>query len=122
MKRSAWVNIVAFLLLSNVSFGEKHLIDNTSLYQSPLVDTTVNDISKEDELIDEVVKSGEVPKKEKVEYFNQVTRYGFKSLFSNTTYNAELPYNSQINPNAEIFIQDYMRGHSKYLTRMKGWG
>ena len=122
MKRSAWVNIVAFLLLSNVSFGEKHLIDNTSLYQSPLVDTTVNDISKEDELIDEVVKSGEVPKKEKVEYFNQVTRYGFKSLFSNTTYNAELPYNSQINPNAEIFIQDYMRNHLKYLTRMKGWG
>jgi membrane-bound lytic murein transglycosylase D len=85
-------------------------------------DTIVEDIVKEDELIDEVVKNRTLPKKEKVEYFSQVTKYGFKNLFSNYSYNSSLPYTAQINPNAESFIQDYIRGHSKYLTKMKGWG
>lgn len=89
---------------------------NTSL------DSAKPDEKKEDALIDEVVKSRELPKKEKVEYFNQVTRYGFKNLFSNYSYNASLPYTAQINPNAEIFIQGYMKKHSGYLTRMKEWG
>ena len=31
-----------------------------------------------------MIKSRTAPKKEKVEYFNQVTRYGFKNLFSTT--------------------------------------
>lgn len=89
---------------------------NTSL------DSAKPDEKKEDALIEEVVKSRELPKKEKVEYFNQVTRYGFKNLFSNYSYNASLPYTAQINPNAEIFIQGYMKKHSGYLTRMKEWG
>ena len=80
------------------------------------------DTVQEDAIIEEVLQSRVVPKKEKVEYFNQVTKYGFKNLFSNYSYNASLPYISQINPNAEVFIQDYMRGHSKYLLNMKGWG
>jgi len=121
MKRSAFLYIVLLLLLANISFAGKHTF-NKNILQQLQPDTAITDANKEDELIDEVVHSRELPKKEKVEYFNQVTRYGFKSLFSNTTYNASLPYNSQINPNAEIFIQDYMRSHSKYLTRMKGWG
>ena len=79
-------------------------------------------IAKEDELIDEVIKSRTAPKKEKVEYFNQVTRYGFKNLFSNYSYNTALPYTAQINPNAEIFVQDYMKVHGSYLQKMKTWG
>lgn len=86
------------------------------------LDSAKPDEKKEDALIEEVVKSRELPKKEKVEYFNQVTRYGFKNLFSNYSYNASLPYTAQINPNAEIFIQGYMKKHSGYLTRMKEWG
>jgi len=120
MDRIVYILFAYLLLLVNSSFASSF---KNIRYQQLQADTTINnDISKEDELIDEVVKSREVPKKEKVQYFNQVTRYGFKSLFSNTTYNSTLPYNSQINPNAEVFIQDYMRGHSKYLTKMKGWG
>ena len=85
-------------------------------------DTSVEDKKKEDALLAEVLQSRMVPKKEKVEYFNQVTKYGFKNLFSNNSYNSALPYTAQINPHAEVFVQDYMKGHSKYLLNMKGWG
>jgi membrane-bound lytic murein transglycosylase D len=84
-------------------------------------DTAIED-SEEKRAIEEVLSSRTLPKKEKVEYFSQVTQYGFKNLFSNYSYNSAMPYNSQINPQAEMFIQDYMRGHSKYLLNMKGWG
>lgn len=80
------------------------------------------DLAKEDRLIDEVVQSRTIPKKEKVQYFNQVTRYGFKNLFSNYSYNSSLPYTAQINPNAELFVQDYIKAHGSYLQKMKGWG
>jgi membrane-bound lytic murein transglycosylase D len=85
-------------------------------------DTIPENIAREDELIDEVIKTRTIPKKEKVAYFNQVTKYGFKNLFANYSYNAALPYTSQINPNAEIFVQDYMKVHGGYLQKMKGWG
>ncbi len=85
-------------------------------------DSTREDISTENRLIDEVVKSGKLPQKEKVQYFSQVTRYGFKNLFSNSSYNSTQPYINQVNPNAELFIQDYIKGHSRYLLNMKDWG
>jgi membrane-bound lytic murein transglycosylase D len=91
--------------------------------QPPLViDTTVADEAKEDELIEEVVKTKVPPPKDKVEYFSQVTKYGFKNLFSKYSYNSTLSYSSQINPSATGFIQDYMQAHGKYLNNMKGWG
>jgi membrane-bound lytic murein transglycosylase D len=81
-----------------------------------------NEVAKEDELIEEVLTTRTVPKKEKVQYFSQVTKYGFKNLFANYSYNAAMPYSSQINPNAEIFVQDYMKDHGTYLQKMKSWG
>ncbi|MFT3682787.1 MAG: lytic transglycosylase domain-containing protein [Ferruginibacter sp.] len=85
-------------------------------------DTSSEDLGKEDAMIEEVLKTRTLPKKEKVQYFSQVTKYGFKNLFSNYSYNSSIPYAAQINPNAEGFIQDYMRHHSKYLNDMKSWG
>lgn len=96
--------------------------EKTILQSQPAKDTIVEDIVKEDALIDEVLQSRTIPKKEKVQYFNQVTKYGFKNLFSNYSYNPTLPYISQINPNAESFIQDYMKAHGRHLQNMKGWG
>ncbi|MEO7768144.1 MAG: transglycosylase SLT domain-containing protein, partial [Ferruginibacter sp.] len=93
------------------------------LLQVNVKDTVIpEDTLKENRLIEEVVKSRSVPKKEKVQYFNQVTKYGFKNLFSNYSYNTSLPYDAQINPNAEIFVQDYIKVHGGYLQNMKGWG
>lgn len=87
-----------------------------------LPDTTPKDTLEENAAIDEVIQTRTAPKKEKIQYVSQVTKYGFKNLFSNYGYNNTLPYSAQINPNAETYIQDYMRLHEKHLTNMKGWG
>ena len=71
--------------------------------------------------IDEIVEQKSVPQKDKVQYFSQLTRYGFKNLFNSFTYNPSLPYSSQVNPHAESYMQDYLRAHSKFLLKMKTW-
>jgi membrane-bound lytic murein transglycosylase D len=91
--------------------------------QTELTKENVNqDTAVENEVIDEIVQSKKIPQKDKVEYFSQLTRYGFKNLFSKFSYNPKLPYSSQVNPYAESYMQDYLRGHSKSLLKMKDWG
>ncbi len=75
-----------------------------------------------DSIITEVITSKEPAAKEKIQYFSTLTRYGFKNLFKTQSYNSSLPYSSQVNPNAESFMQDYLKNHSKYLIGMKTWG
>ncbi len=109
---------------------KKILITYCSVFFSSLLfaqnslpeDAVAKDTLVENAAIDEVIKTRTAPKKEKIQYVSQVTKYGFKNLFSNSSYNATIPYSAQINPNAETYIQDYMRHHSKHLTNMKGWG
>jgi hypothetical protein len=72
------------------------------------------------ETIEEVIKSKTLPKKEKVQYVNQVTKYGFKNLFKNYSYNSSIPYSSQVNPYAENYMQDYLQSHVNHLQKMKG--
>ena len=108
-------------LLVTASFAKNNSSVNINI-QQPVTDTIFGDTLQENAAIDEVIKTRKTPKKEKIQYVSQVTKYGFKNLFSNYSYNASLPYTAQINPNAETFIQDYMRLHTKNLTEMKGWG
>ena len=91
--------------------------------QQPQVtaDTTINE-AEEDEAIEDILKKRTPPPKEKVQYFSQVTKYGFKNLFAKYNYNPLLPYSSEINPNAESYMQDYLNAHSKSLLQMKNWG
>ena len=112
----------SILLLAANALGNNYIIDKYKIYQQAGIDTLPEDIKKENEQIEEVIKSRTAPKKEKIQYVSQVTKYGFKNLFSNYSYNSSLPYTAQINPNAESYISDYMKGHSKYLLKMKGWG
>lgn len=70
-------------------------------------------------VIDEVIKTGEAPKAQKVTYVNQVTKYGFKNLFKNYSYNSAMPYASQVDPNAEVYMQDYLQANKSYLLRLK---
>ncbi len=96
---------------------------NGFLQQKPVShDTIIQDEKLEDELIDSVIKTKTPPSKDKVQYFSQVTRYGFKNLFANYAYNPTLPYAAQVNSNATGFIEGYMKEHGKYLQGMKGWG
>ena len=85
-------------------------------------DTSILAEKAQDKIINEVINSSKKPAKEKIVYINQVTRYGFKNLFTNYSYNPGHPYSVQVNANAGNFIQDYVRTHSGYLLQMKGWG
>jgi membrane-bound lytic murein transglycosylase D len=91
--------------------------DSTKVF----ADTTLQAEKIEDEIIDEIVETRSVPKKDKVQYFSKLTRYGFKNLFPTYSYNSSLPYSSQVNPNAEKYMQDYLHAHGKYLVNMKSW-
>jgi membrane-bound lytic murein transglycosylase D len=116
-------HITVCLLLSAPAFTrDKGLQVQANIF--PVVADTIDEKEPKpnDAIIEEVIKSRTTPKKDKVQYFNQVTKYGFKNLFSNYQYNSALPYNAQVNPNAELFVQDYMRAHGGYLQKMKGWG
>ncbi|CAN5303337.1 hypothetical protein BH11BAC5_BH11BAC5_03680 [soil metagenome] len=111
-----------FLLYFAGARGNDNFLQSLTPLSSIVKDTVPENIAKEDSLIEEVIKTRAVPRKDKVQYFNQVTKYGFKNLFSNYSYNASMPYTAQVNPNAESFVQDYMKSHSNYLQNMKGWG
>jgi membrane-bound lytic murein transglycosylase D len=94
----------------------------TNGYAQNLADTTIDE-KFEKEIIEEIVTTKKAPtSREKEQYLSQVTRYGFRNLFTKYSYNATAPYTSQVNPNAESFMQDYLKAHSKYLLQMKGWG
>jgi len=116
MKRILIILVVAFFTLPKANAT----LLNT--FQQPQNDTVIEDKKKVDVLIDEVEKEKTVPSKDKVQYFSQVTKYGFKNLFSKYSYNPNMSYTAQVNPSATSFIQDYMRIHGGYLTKMKGWG
>jgi membrane-bound lytic murein transglycosylase D len=84
-------------------------------------DTSIVPPKEEDKVIEEIIQSKAAPKKEKVQYFQQVTKYGFKNLFNNLSYNPSMPYRSQVNPYAENYMQDYLASHGSTLLKMKTW-
>ncbi len=117
MKKLLFIGVLQMLLLS-VKAGS---FMNTQ--QPPkIVDTSIIIEPEEEEIIDEIIKTKAPPQKEKIQYFSQVTQYGFKNLFSKYNYNPALAYSVQVNPNAESYMQDYLRAHSKSLLQMKNWG
>lgn len=111
--------IISIFFLQLLVFGAV----NAEGMQQPQVtaDTTINE-AEEDEAIEDILKKRTPPPKEKVQYFSQVTKYGFKNLFAKYNYNPTLPYSMQVNPNAESYMQDYLNAHSKSLLQMKNWG
>jgi len=106
------------LTLQHTVSGKNFIINNapTNNFQ----DTTAKIRDSVNATIDEVIKSAKPPKPEKVQYVNQVTKYGFKSLFKNFSYNSSMPYSSQVNPYAETYMQDYLQAHGSSLQKMKG--
>lgn len=86
------------------------------------VDTSKENIVKEEAIIEDIIHTKKAPQKEKVQYISQLTKYGFKNLFSKFSYNSSLPYSSQVNPLAENYMQDYLRVHGNSLIKMKSWG
>jgi len=109
--KKTFILYIASLLFTAHSFGQEPVADSSEIAR-PVSDS----------IIDEIVVTKQAPKKDKVQYFSQLTRYGFRNLFSKYAYNPSLPYSSQVNPNAESYMQDYLRTHTSSLTKMKSWG
>jgi membrane-bound lytic murein transglycosylase D len=84
---------------------------------------TLNSLEEiiQDEMIDEIMETRVAPKKDKIQEFSKLTKYGFKDLFPTYSYNATQPYSNQVNPNAEQYMQDYLRKNSRDLVGMKSW-
>jgi membrane-bound lytic murein transglycosylase D len=95
------------------------VLNTTKNLQEVKLDTIVKSPEKEDETIDEILKSRVLPRKETIEYLSQETKYGFKNLFKNYSYNSTKPYSSQVNPYAENYMQDYLKSHTNFLQKMK---
>jgi membrane-bound lytic murein transglycosylase D len=49
-------------------------------------------------------------------------KLAFRSLFNNRAFDASKPYESQLNPRAVSFVQEYIRRHGDGLEKMKSWG
>jgi len=121
MKKSPLLFLI-LMLLSPV-----FVMANTDLNLQSAIDTTlrngkIDTSSKiENKVIDDVIVSAK-PAKKKTEYLSEVTKYGFKDLFKNYSYNSSMPYASQVNPYAENYMQDYLKGHQNYLLNLRKTG
>ncbi len=111
------ITIISFLL-----FSVQQAFAGSNFGEMKFADTLIKKDTAEDKIISEVIQQKTAPKKETVQYIGQLTRYGFKDLFKSYSYNTSLPYKSQINPNAELYMRDYLNNHKKFLLEMKGWG
>lgn len=105
------------LFISHTLWANIPVQNNDTTYLT--TDTLNTNKEEENALIEEVIESKKAVKKEKVEYLSQVTKYGFKDLFKNYSYNASLPYSAQVNPSAENYMQDYLRSHTKFLQNLQ---
>jgi len=107
-----------FCLIFSGNAGAQNVSDSLEVVPKDSVEI----VKQTDALIEAMMTDKEKLKKEKVEYFSQLTRYGFKNLFQKNLPNTGMAYSSRINPHAESYIQDYLRSHSRHLEKMKTWG
>ncbi|MGN6531091.1 MAG: lytic transglycosylase domain-containing protein [Ginsengibacter sp.] len=121
MKKSPLLFLI-LMLLSPV-----FVMANSDLNLQSAIDTAIRngkiDTSSkiENKVIDEVIVAAK-PAKKKTEYLSEVTKYGFKDLFKNYSYNSSMPYASQVNPYAENYMQDYLKAHQNYLLNLRKTG
>jgi membrane-bound lytic murein transglycosylase D len=108
---------ILFLIQIFVCTYTLHAQDSTKI----ITDTIAEFTKEEEQIIDDIVENRTVPQKDKVQYFSQMTRYGFKNLFPTYTYNTAQSYSSQVNPHAESYMQEYLRKYGRGLVNMKTW-
>ena len=97
------------------------MVSSLAFATACIQDTLIEQNTNADSIITQFVEEKRLPQKEKASIINQFTKYGFRDLFTQFDYNSTLPYSNQINPNAEWYMQDYLKHHSKHLLQMKKW-
>jgi membrane-bound lytic murein transglycosylase D len=114
--------LISVLLLLQPFVAAARSTDASQVLTDTIVPKLPVDTTKENKVITEVIASKDNLKKDKVDYLANVTKYGFKDLFKNYSYNSSIPYSSQVNPNAETYMQDYLQSHQGYLLQLKKTG
>lgn len=104
---------------SNVLFAKSNSLLQIQLDTTTLIKDTTYKPQEEDKVIEEVIHSKAPAGKDKAKFLSEVTKYGFKDLFKNYSYNAAMPYSSQVNPYAESYMASYLKSHSKYLKNLQ---
>lgn len=117
MSKIIFLYFIGFILSISIGFTQTVIKE---LHETP-ADTAELVIKEEEEIIDEIIETKTLPQKDKIQYFSKLTRYGFKNLFPTYSYNASMPYSTQVTPQAESYMQDYLRMHSRQLSGMKSW-
>jgi membrane-bound lytic murein transglycosylase D len=115
MQNRSFFFFLLIIILPAFSFADNQNNFSDTVIIKGKIDTSTK---IENKVIDEVIESKNV-KKDKAEYLSQVTKYGFKNLFKNYTYNSSIPYASQVNPYAENYMQDYLKAHENYLLNLR---
>lgn len=98
------------------------LLNAGNLQLNPVSDTLKEKPEVAAAWIEEIVAEKKEPEKEKVEYLSQLTRYGFKNLFEKYHYNPGITQSAHLNPQASLFIRDYLNKNSDHLLALKDWG
>lgn len=101
-----------------VSFvhAEHHFNSHIS-FHSDTIKPIIN--RQTDSIIQHVIVNNTQPEKKEVAVIHDLTQYGFRDLFVAFEYDPNLPYSSQVNPNAEVFMNGYMQKHEKQLLSLK---
>ena len=115
MQNRSFLFFLFIITLPAFSLAERQNNYSDTVITKAKIDTSAK---VENKVIDEVIESKNV-KKDKVQYLSEVTKYGFKNLFKNYTYNSSIPYTSQVNPYAENYMQDYLKAHQNYLLNLR---
>lgn len=112
---------ILFLMLS-IAGMSKSISETDAEYCVIKKDTAKKNDNEADSLINLVVTNKSIIKSDEIVKLGEFTKFGFKNLFYKFHYNSTLPYASQVNPNAELYMKDYLERHSKSLIKMKSWG
>ena len=115
-----WRFTFLFFMLTSPVFLVAGVYNSSQLEIDTVISKGKIDTSSkvENKVINEVIESKK-PVKGKVEYLSQVTKYGFKNLFKNYSYNSSIPYASQVSPYAETYMQSYLKAHENFLLNLK---
>ena len=110
--------LISLLLLLQPFVAAARNTDVSRILTDTIVPKPPVDTTTENKVITEVIASKENLKKDKVDYLANVTKYGFKDLFKNYSYNSSIPYSSQVNPNAETYMQEQynLSGQNLFLS------
>lgn len=112
---------ISTLLISFLMTTLTSAFANTATPLFLTIDTSKENKIKEDSLIDEMAKSTSLSISENTNTIGTFTKYGFRDLFKQYSYDPAQPYSAQINPNAEVYMKDYLTSHSKQLLKMKSF-